>query len=367
MRRFLFYFILLFCSHFLIGSNCSCTTSRSERANFDYVYFSFLNIDSQDIIIKVKKFYSNTQNSYKTRIYEGQILNVSSLSLCGYCVGYSFADIEPENHLYRNGINTLSLEIMDPWQTAKYAEINLNFTNYGRLLQVTEDSYWDKVLSFESQQFKNSEYIRYTITLYNTTLVYTATFSRAKIPLFADQLRNFRLWNNSPYKIKVKVYRSNPKFSEEYYYRDQAQIIFGENYTEGNYYYKSNIPFYETSFTPTEFANIFWQTSGTWESEINSGGVGTIFHSTLAYTGPYKIEIYDKATNLKLLEDKVRYPIFDEEEILKYKDSTNPFADGMRIRTKLEWYKKAEVPSSMLNISTISGYPNEFYAEYKGN
>ena len=38
--------------------------------------------------------------------------------------------------------------------------------------------------------------------------------------------------------------------------------------------------------------------------------------------------------------------------------------------------KKSEVPSSMLNISTISGYPNEFYVwdnekdaqtEYKGN
>ena len=281
MKRFLFYFILLFCSHFLIGSNCSCTTSRNESANIDKVYFSFLNHDSQDIIIRVKKFYSNTQNSYKTRIYEGQILNVSSLSLCEFCVGYSFDDIEPEKNLYRNGINTLSLEIMDPWQSAKYAEINLNFTNYGRLLQVTEDPYWDKVLSFESQQFKNSNYIKYTGTLYYTTLVYTATFSRAKIPLFADQLRNFRLWNNSPNKIKVKVYRSNPKFGEEYYYREQAEILFGEYLPEGEYIYQNNIPFYYTWYTPTEFANIFWQTSATWEKEIDSGGVATIFHSTL--------------------------------------------------------------------------------------
>ena len=350
------------------------------EGNLEKIYFVIINNNPDGIIVKAKRYNINVNASngnYEQnilQIYPGQILNVASQSEacqnCSISTHNKFYIRGKSTKLYyKGGINTITLEIMDPWQTIKYAELNINFTNYGNVMQVTKNSFWDTELNFDSKVTLNYKEGPNP----EVTRVYTATFSKANISLFASELRNFRIWNNSLNNIKIKVFKVAPEYSEDNFYELGLKIYFDINGDKYRKYYFNDITkgrdipsYYENLYTHTEFENIFWQTSATWEKDIASGGVETIFHSTLAYTGPYKIEIYDKATNLKLLEDKVRYPIFDEEELLKYKDSTNPFADGMRIRTKLEWYKKSEVPSSMLNISTISGYPNEFYAEYKG-
>ena len=374
MKQVKFFIIVFISSLFLIGSNCGLRGCGKASEFYDENNsFVFKNNDLEDITIRVKKFNTYIPNTleknylYKIQVYPGEILNIPGLSEKNLTYIFEL-DVEPNYVLYHGGVNNITLEIFDKWQTVKYADVNLNFTNYGKSIQITKSAFWDADLNFNKTEYKLIDEDNYIVTR-----IYSTTFSRANFPIFASELKNFRLWNNFNKNISVKIYKVSSIYGENYSYDYNYGIFFDMNGEQEynvtffpSWYNSSYSSYYNKLYTPTEFENIFWQTSATWESEINSGGVGTIFHSTLAYTGPYKIEIYDKATKEKLLEDKVRYPIFDEEELLKYKDSTNPFADGMRIRTKLEWYKKSEVPSSMLNISTISGYPNEFYAEYRG-
>ncbi len=356
------------CLLFLKGSQCSflsCGPGDFEEFYTETIYFNFLNNDSEDILIRVKQFNTNTLYPYNIQVIEGQSLKASSLSVNNRInFSYELENEKPTNVLYSGGINNITLEIMDVWQTVKYAELHISFTNHGRAMQVTKDTFWDSRQSFDYKKISSEggyHDFGYEAIYYDSGHLYTATFSRAKIPLFASELRNFRLWNNSSKNIKVRVYKVVPMYGEEYYYRSPYPSWYSSSY--GRLY--NNDKILNEFQSLNEFQKIFWQTSASWEKDIDNGGVDTIFDSKLAYTGPYKIEIYDKGTKVKLFEDKVRYPLFDEEEILKYKDSKQPFEEGMRIRTKLEWYKKSEVPSRMRDISTISTYPHEFYASWE--
>ena len=369
--------IFLLVSYLCLG--CPDTASYYSDVK-DIIYLNFFNSDSDEINIRVKKFdmyvgsnYNYIPNTIFTGIFDGLTLKIPSITVpyndylklvkgkCIYCENKIEVGFERNRYTMNpSNISIFFLEFTDKWQTVKYAETIFSIINrQSGDIQFVKDPIWDTSLDFISQAEIRTP-VKSNPPGYpeNITRIYTATFSRTNIPLNASELRNFRLWNNSKNNIKVKIYKVVPMYGEEYYYVGNAYP----------YWYSSfYIMYYNTWFRSKEFANIFWQTSATWEKDIASGGVGTIFHSTLAYTGPFKIEIYDKDTGTKLLDDKVRYPFFDEEELIKYKDSKQAFKDGMRIRTKLDWYKKAELPSTMLNISTISNYPNEFYAEYKGN
>ena len=362
MKKF-YLLVLLLLINFVFFTNCKrIKCSGNDDVCVDYFYTSFSDIikitnsNDEDIIVKTK-FYKQKSN-YS---WNGGKYYINLMPNENYIFNYEiYQSYGIDEKIYYKNYLILNLEILDKEEKIKYNEFILglklgtdDFYKRGiKNIYINNSEFYDTSLTFERNNYK------FPYTYHDNTNVYLATFNSAKVQLPASELRNYRLYNSANKNIKVKVYK---QFIDE-------KVSWTTLSSNQNIYYDfiNDDP---KNIQNNQIADdtVFWETNSFKETSIPSGGVETIFISTLSYTGPYKIVIYDSTSNTKIFDDKVKFPFFDNNDLSKYTFDSNPFAEGLSIISKLDWKKKINTTSSIKSKGTISNYPNEFYAEYNEN